>query len=67
MYIFRKLLHGILAEKTPIITTQSEKELAEEILLVKDAMEFEEISDENPEENPEDEAAEDGEGEEEEE
>lgn len=57
---FRKLLHGILAEKTPVITTQSKKELEEEMLLVKDAMEFEDIS-ENLEENPEDEAAEDGE------
>ena len=62
---FRKLLHGILAEKTPVITTQSKKELEEEMLLVKDAMEFEDIS-ENPEENPDDEAAEDGEGEDEE-
>ena len=59
------MLHGILAEKTPVITTQSKKELEDEILLVKDAMEFEDVS-ENPEENPDDEAAEDGEGEEEE-
>ena len=43
-----------------MITTQSKKELEEEMLLVKDAMEFEDIS-ENLEENPEDEAAEDGE------
>ena len=48
-----------------MITTQSKKELEEEMLLVKDAMEFEDIS-ENPEENPDDEAAEDGEGEDEE-
>ena len=63
--ISRKLLHGILAEKTPVITTQSKKELEEEMLLVKEAMEFEEVL-ENPEESPEDEVAEDGEGEEEE-
>ena len=59
------MLRGIFAEKTPVITTQSKKELEEEMLLVKDAMEFEDIS-ENPEENPDDEAAEDGEGEDEE-
>ena len=65
-YFFRKLLHGILAEKTPVITTQSKKELEEEILLVKEAMEFVDVL-ENPEENAEDEVAEDGEGEEQEE
>ena len=59
------MLHGILAEKTPVITTQSKKELEEDMLLVKDAMEFEDIS-ENPRENQDDEAAEDCEDEEEE-
>ena len=44
-----------------MITTQSKKELEEEMLLVKEAMEFEEVL-ENPEESPEDEVAEDGEG-----
>ena len=59
----RLRLHGILAEKTPVITAQSKKELEEEILLVKEAMEFVDVL-ENPEENAEDEVAEDGEGEE---
>ena len=62
---FRKVIYGILAEKTPVITIQSKKELKEEMLLVKDSIEFEDIS-KNPEENQDDEAAEDGEGEEEE-
>ena len=49
-----------------MITTQSKKELEEEILLVKEAMEFVDVL-ENPDENAEDEVAEDGEGEEEQE
>ena len=48
-----------MAEKTPVLTQQSKTELEEEILLVKDAMEFEDISEVSEENQEEEEPLED--------